>query len=176
MNQFLLWFEHKSKTTVWTCAEFSLKYIPLQCYEIPQHTHINIYITSPAAKCPAQLNWAVKHPLSDSNRQLQSHQSALLSAAIACVCVCVCVCLCVCVCACGGRRGIDFANVLWSAMRAELQLQRSLSLDLIKLPDTSASLKSLYRPELQHNSITTAVSCCCSSTHTGVERTRCEAE
>ena len=50
--------------------------------------------------------------------------------------------VCVCVCVFVGW-DIDFTNVLWSAMR--VQLQRSLLLDLIW--STSAPLQSLYRTE-----------------------------
>lgn len=50
-----------------------------------------------------QLNCILKRPLSDSNRQLQSHQSALHHSAGGIVCM-------------RAGRGIDFANVLWFAM------------------------------------------------------------
>lgn len=70
----------------------------------------------------AQLNCMLKHQHSDSDRQLQSHQSPLQFSASVIMQVCVCVCA-------RSVKDIDFANVLWSAM--PVQLQCSLSLDLI---------------------------------------------
>ena len=67
-----------------------------------------------------QLNSILKYLLSNSNRQLQSHQSALHFGAGGVLYVCESVC---------AGSSIDLANVLWSAM--PVQLQRSLSSDLI---------------------------------------------
>lgn len=98
----------------------------------------------------AQLNCMLKHQHSDSDRQLQSHQSPLQFSASVIMQVCVCVCVHV------------QSKILILLMCCGLQCQYNCSArcHLIWsscLPDTSGSLKSLYSSELCHDLIISAI-------------------